>query len=380
MDMIPSLKFDAKRSSIVSKSVMITPMAAETDGQHDAQSIGRNPSRLQIPLPKLTKSSSSSSAATATAIIRCKEDLSGGNTSKVWIDNKKALLKKTTAAQQIPFYIHQTSKSRCMHPEMAAFINDSWRNLTQYNYYFHDDEAVWRLLHQPWPEFPQLLTMIHCLKSMTAVSDMWRLLVLWEYGGIYADLDCIPNSWTPSTIKPDDDAYFVIEFYNTPSQYFMAASPRHPLVYYAIHQALNNLMVQPNNLGIDASLTTGPFALLDGFTKFTLDNNINAGKRYTKPLVAGLYYGKDNRSARLDGLGRENSSDIIKREAYGRNYKKAMYAEMNMTHFLQDKRKGKISGKLGRMCYAVAYDLTVGPPDWYVPHVREDRTTVGGTS
>jgi hypothetical protein len=264
-----------------------------------------------------------------------------------------------------------------MHQYMANVVESNWRNLTQYNYVFHDDEAVWRLLNQEWPEFPHLQMMLRCLNSMTAVSDLWRLLVLWEYGGIYADLDAVPNSWTPATIHPDDDSYFVVEFFDAPSQYFMAASPRHPLMYHAIQQALAKIMNHPNNLMIDASFTTGPFALLDGFTNFMLENG---NKKYTKPVVSGLYYGHNNRSVRIDGFGRNQSNGIIDREAYGRNFKIGMYAEMNMTHFLQDKRRGRKSGKMGRSCFAVAYDLTIGPPDWYVASEKEDRETVGGKS
>jgi hypothetical protein len=203
-------------------------------------------------------------------------------------------------------------------------------------------------------------------------------VLCWEYGGIYVDLDAVPNLWTPATIHPDDDSYFVVEYFDAPSQYFMAASPQHPLMYHStIQQALAKIMNHPDNLKIDASFTTGPFTLLDGFTTLTLENN---GKIYTKPVVRGLYYGHNNRSVRIDGFGQNQSSAIIDREAYGRNFKIGMYAEMNITHFLQDKRRRQLSSKMGRSCFAIAYDVTIGPPDWYVAFKRDYQETVGGTS
>ena len=44
--------------------------------------------------------------------------------------------------------------------------------------------------------------------------DVWRLLVLWEYGGIYADMDTspVPELFNGDTITADDDAFFVQEF------------------------------------------------------------------------------------------------------------------------------------------------------------------------
>jgi hypothetical protein len=211
---------------------------------------------------------------------------------------------------------------------------------------------------------------------MTALTDVWRLLVLWEYGGIYVDLDSQPNSWTPSYIRPNEDSYFVVENYDAPSQYFMATTPRHPLMYYAIHQALSKIMKYENTQKIDASFTTGPFALLDGFTWFMLD----VGKLYQKPVRAGLYQGRHNWTVRIDGFGRLRSDEIVKREAIYRNRKAKLYAEMNMSHFLDDLKAGRKTKLLGRSCFGIVYDFVIKPPEWYVPSAAEDRKTVGGIS
>jgi mannosyltransferase OCH1-like enzyme len=68
---------------------------------------------------------------------------------------------------------------------------DKWR-FPGYGFYFHDEAAMDRLLDKYWPEFPQLQWLQHCMISGAAKADLWRLLVLWEYGGIYTDIDNAP--------------------------------------------------------------------------------------------------------------------------------------------------------------------------------------------
>lgn len=105
--------------------------------------------------------------------------------------SKKFLINSTVLAddmvylpsRRIPKIVHVTSKTRCMTPYFIRNIG-KWR-FPGYALYFHDDFAVDRLLSKYWPEFPQLQLLMSCVKSGAAKADIWRLLVLWEYGGIY---------------------------------------------------------------------------------------------------------------------------------------------------------------------------------------------------
>ncbi len=85
--------------------------------------------------------------------------------------------------RQIPKIIHMTSKSRCMTQKVKANIL-KWR-LPGYSIYFHDDAAVNRLLEKYFPAFPHLQMIKECSISGAAKADIWRYLVLWEYGGVY---------------------------------------------------------------------------------------------------------------------------------------------------------------------------------------------------
>jgi mannosyltransferase OCH1-like enzyme len=144
--------------------------------------------------------------------------------------------------RKIPKIVHMTSKSRCMTDRFMENIN-LWR-FQNYFFYFHDDAAMDRLLHKYWPEFPHLPLLQRCMVSGAAKADLWRLLVLWEYGGIYTDIDNAPGTkfQNVTVIKDSDDAWFVIELIGVLSQYFMAALPKHPYVYIAILGLLHRVL------------------------------------------------------------------------------------------------------------------------------------------
>ena len=126
-----------------------------------------------------------------------------------------------SSRRRIPPMVHVTSKTRCMTP---AFLDnlDKWR-FPGYGFHVHDEEAMDRLLTKYWPEFPHLQWIQqHCMISGAAKADLWRLLVLWEYGGIYTDIDNAPgkdfqNGTAIQGTSQDDSCgrYFVSSFFST---------------------------------------------------------------------------------------------------------------------------------------------------------------------
>ena len=107
---------------------------------------------------------------------------------------------QTTTGRNIPRTIHMTSKTRCMTSQFAEII-DQWRceypcnlmvcassqavfsSVDNHSLFLHDDAAVDELLYgRHWPEFPALHQALHCLVSGAAKADIWRALVLYEYG------------------------------------------------------------------------------------------------------------------------------------------------------------------------------------------------------
>jgi hypothetical protein len=251
------------------------------------------------------------------------------------------------AHRKIPKIIHLTSKTRCMTPYFIKNIQ-KWQ-FDDYSLYIHDDAAVDRLLQKYWPEFPHLQTLRRCMISGAAKADLWRYLVLWEYGGIYTDIDNAPGKKfeNGTAIQDADDSWFVVERIGIMSQYFMAASPKHPFLYICVMRCLSRLM-DVTEVGTQyVPYVTGPGVVKQAMTTFmrSLDN----ASAYNK-VKKGKYVGVGNRSITIGG-GRGASLAFVERESVKGIHKKGGFAAMGMTHFSRTKNK-----KLKISCFEHLYN------------------------
>ena len=81
--------------------------------------------------------------------------------------------------------------SRCLAQDMIDIV-DTWKEqFPSYNFYFHDDVAVDALFYDTgnywYNTFPQLKEIMNsCVKFGSAMRiDIWRILILYRYGGTY---------------------------------------------------------------------------------------------------------------------------------------------------------------------------------------------------
>jgi hypothetical protein len=251
--------------------------------------------------------------------------------------------------RKIPKIVFQTSRSRCVTPRLQK-LTTKWR-FEGWSYYFYDDAAIMRLLHEEFEDFPhlKLLTQL-CVDYGTIKADIWRYVVLWKYGGLYADLDSIPSNFTGDTIQPEDDSLFVVETYHLLSQYFMSSSPKHPMLYYTIQRSLLNLLNADDTGRVNAAFKTGPHALHSGFTQFMQDVDVKVGAVNKKPVNASIYVGTNNRSVTAIGLGGKQSNGYVIREVISDGEKAVLYNKMNMTHNQDDKKHAS-----GHSCFSALY-------------------------
>ena len=109
-------------------------------------------------------------------------------------------------------------KSRCMPRDLARQLN-RWREvLPDYSIFFHDDDAVDRLVRgRDWDGlFPNFRHAIKCILTKGAMYiDVWRVLILYEYGGVYSDIDNWPlDKFTNNgTIRTDLSGFFFSDGY-----------------------------------------------------------------------------------------------------------------------------------------------------------------------
>jgi len=171
--------------------------------------------------------------------------------------NSPGTISNHSAHYKIPLVIHQTCRSRCVTDEFYD-LAQTWRNLG-IPYYFHDDAAIDRLVLAGHEQFPLLrLIWDHCITKPVVKTDLWRLLLLYEYGGIYTDLDTKPVAFQPTiNIRPDDEMYTVTDGIGLPSFHFMASMPLHPIPFLTLHQALQNILVVGDTGTYNPAKTTG---------------------------------------------------------------------------------------------------------------------------
>ena len=172
---------------------------------------------------------------------------------------------------RIPKILHISMKSRCLPQDIATYI-EQWKTvLPDYSIIFHDDEAVERLIAQEWPEFPDLQTAMKCILYKGAMKiDIWRVLILYKYGGIYTDLDIWPlETFNETSIRrPDLSAFFLTDAWNRPSQWFMALEPYHPIMSLAISGIIRNVLLMPNIHNPRVIYITGPNAVKEAYLQF----------------------------------------------------------------------------------------------------------------
>lgn len=224
--------------------------------------------------------------------------------------------------RRIPKIVHMTGKTKCL---TQAFYDAAkkWQ-FEGHSLYFHDDEAVMELFNRDWPMFPGLQNTLICLQGAggAALADLWRYLALYEYGGIYTDMDNIPNTlFNSTTITNEIDAYFLQESGLFLSQYFFAVSPRHPMMFLAVHDVMRELHNLLDTGAYYVPSTTGPGATKRAFIHFMGLNNTNLellAARYSKPRK-GHYEGVGwgNHSVTVACNGAENMEYVIRTAVYG---------------------------------------------------------------
>jgi Glycosyltransferase sugar-binding region containing DXD motif len=258
---------------------------------------------------------------------------------QIYMSNKlfPTVLPNPNATYRIPLIIHQTSKTRCIKHYLGA-LTAQWRNLPEFAYYFHDDEAVDRLFHSS-TTFPQAAAIARsCLNSGAAKADLWRLLVLFEYGGVYADADSAPGRFNSHMLGMNDQAFVVIDQHKLFSQFFMVFEPNHPFLYMCIHATLDALSSLADTGKYNPVKVTGPGMIRSVFIQFM----VQAGQPdpFANPdlgLVAGNYTGMLNWTLRAEGHW-TRPDDIMIRDKYpGR--KMTWYKEQGMEHFTSTMRK-----------------------------------------
>lgn len=139
--------------------------------------------------------------------------------------------------QKIPRVIWQTMKTNLVPVFMKSFA-DSWIDQNpEYEYRFHDDNDMIDFIKT---DFPDYLEGYKKLKYGASKADLWRYLIIYKYGGVYADMDC--RCITPLREWIDPNSSFVTQLgINTDiCQWLIISVPNNPIFLRAAKKTLKN--------------------------------------------------------------------------------------------------------------------------------------------
>ena len=134
-----------------------------------------------------------------------------------------------------------------------------------------------------------------------------------------------PKFLNGDVIQDDDDSWFVVESLGIMSQYFMAASPRHPFIHIALIQLFERLLQVDNIQKQYVPSVTGPGTIKSAMMIFRND-------KVNEKVKRGKYFGWDGRSITVEGA-RGHSHTYVRRESVSGIHKRGGYTAMGMKHF-----------------------------------------------
>jgi mannosyltransferase OCH1-like enzyme len=182
-------------------------------------------------------------------------------------------------AQVIPFIIHQTWKSKDMPTGMKNAIN-SWKKLNpDYSHQYYDDNDVTNYVRNfDCTHFKfdnnKLQTAFNKIKSGAGKADIFRYLIMYNVGGVYADADTVCLKSITQYLKPQDYTFIVgNDTHRHIHQWFFLCTPKHPI----IKETLDNC--------IKCLLTETPVPVFKKPHVFKEHYRLDSIERYTGPFV-----------------------------------------------------------------------------------------------
>jgi mannosyltransferase OCH1-like enzyme len=200
---------------------------------------------------------------------------------------------ETLSAIKIPFpkIIHQTWKQKDL-PKKFQEAVETWKKKNpDFAYRFYDDADCRNFISQ---KFPQFIETYDNLEKPVEKADMFRYLIIYEEGGVYADIDTYchsPLSLFFDSSKMKDAELFVgrelqhnkalgLDVKDQFLQWFFAAKPRQPTLLL-IAEEIEKRAANPHMMSLDRRVKrmtfdhqqastlwkTGPFLFSDFIEK-----------------------------------------------------------------------------------------------------------------
>ena len=180
-----------------------------------------------------------------------------------------------TAGQRIPRIVHQMWKTKNIPIQMKAWVS-KWRATNpDLMYMFWTDVSSREFVAK---YYKSLLKTYDDFQFGVQKADMFRYIVLYAFGGVYADLDVEPlksldpiRDWAPCILSREPNAHHQVLTYHLygskadlnytlACNAFMACRPGHPFFFYLLSRIVKESVgVTGRNCGLESTLNcTGP--------------------------------------------------------------------------------------------------------------------------
>nr|QOI90366.1 hypothetical protein HWQ62_00229 [Pyramimonas orientalis virus] len=155
--------------------------------------------------------------------------------------------------QNIPRVIYQTYKTNSINKTLYKGV-ESWIKLNPtYRYEFYDNERIEKFLLNEYDQ--KHVDRFKSIKVGASKSDYFRLLIIYKFGGVYADLDNKLEKPLDQIIKPNDTEILHRQATNLFDTHMLMMSPNNPLLYDCIQVINKNIDTRMKGTAIDV---TGP--------------------------------------------------------------------------------------------------------------------------
>ena len=130
-------------------------------------------------------------------------------------------------------------KTNAVPPKMREWA-DTWIKLNpEYNYNFVDDDEIREFIRSSFPDYLQAFDK---LEHGASKADLWRYLVMFKHGGVYADVDCICVNPLKEWIDPDAAYVTQLGVNKDVCQWLIISIPGNPIFLRAAERALDNVL------------------------------------------------------------------------------------------------------------------------------------------
>lgn len=171
----------------------------------------------------------------------------------------------------IPKKIYQSWKTKELPKDAEENVKKLLELNPEYDYELSDDQDCKQFLLEHFGE--EYALAFDIIKPGAFKCDYWRYAKLYVLGGVYLDMDLVPEVPFSEIIDEEDEFVSVADqwAFSVPKctiyQAFLAVAPKHPVMYYSFIFSFSNIMTRRSDL-FDLFSITGPVVVGQSLNMF----------------------------------------------------------------------------------------------------------------